>query len=246
MHKDPGRGGLHQQFQTGLKKRQTEMAALRQQEQRLYGILAKQWDERYKAIRRMPMFRQQRREVMKAFADKKAKELGTFRQTMKQKRDEVAKHYPYTSWSRFLRHQANRGNETALAILRSRKEKIQRDRHIQTAPSQSSAAASKATLASVAAMREVFRSEGLKDELQYTIDTKGTIIFKLSDGAFIRDSGAEVHCCANNEQAQRIALKLAQSRWDQTVSQDGNIFKNSSFTPPTRQQTPGYSGEVGR
>ncbi len=246
LHQDPDRDGLYQQFQIGLSKRRSEMATLHQQEQRLYGLLAKPWDERYHAIRRMPMLRKQRREVMKTFNDKKRQELDVFRQTMKRKRDEVARRYPYTTWSRFLRHQASQGNETALAILRSKKEKALPDRFINAAASPAPSAASRTTLGAVAKMRELFRSEGLRTEPQYTIDDKGTLIFKLPGGATIRDTGTEIHYSVNNDLAQRLATRLAQSRWGQAVALDGNALKRSSPLSPPRPQEQGSSKDQSR
>jgi hypothetical protein len=241
LHQNPDRDGLYQQFQSDMEQRQAEMAALRQQEQRLYDFLAKPWGDRYQAIRQMPMLRKHRQEVMKAFKDKRRREFAAFRRTMKQKRDEVAQRYPYTSWSRFLRHQADQGNEAALAVLRSKKDKASPHRDVTAVASPSSPAVSKPALSSVAAMREICRSEGLRTEPQYTIDAKGVIIFKLPGGASLRDTGIEIHYSAHNDLAKRLAVRLAQSRWGQTVVLDGNVLKSSLPMPPPRPQEQGAS-----
>lgn len=81
---------------------------------------------------------------------------------------------------------------------------------------------------------------------RYSIDTKGTIIFKLSDGGSIRDAGAEVHYSHDNDLAKQLATKLAQSRWGRSVSLEGNVLKASLFDPPQHQQTPVISGGLGR
>ncbi len=73
-------------------------------------------------------------------------------------------------------------------------------------------------------------------EPQYIIDTKGALIFKLPDGATIRDTGTELHFRANNEQAKRIALQLAKAKWGNNTQLEGGIVKSKSliYTQPQR------------
>ena len=99
------------------------------------------------------------------------------------------------------------------------------DRIIQPMSSQSGYAKEKNTLASVAKMRELFRQEGMKAP-QYSIDAKGTIIFKLPGGGSIRDAGGEVHYSHGNGLAKRLAIKLAQFRGGQSVLTDGDVLKS--------------------
>jgi len=245
LQKGPDRDDLYQRYLAGITKRRTKMDELRQQEKRLYTAISQKWGDRYKSIAKLPMTRQHRAETMKNFKAKKQMDFAAHRQDMKEKREEVAKQYPYTNWSKFLRHEAGLGNESALSVLRSKKIKIQPNRPIQAAPSQLDAASGKSTLAAVDKMRELFRSEGLK-EPQYTIDAKGVIIFKLPEGGSIRDVGAEIHYSHGGDLAKRLATKLAQSRWGQSISMDDGVLKNTVFTPPVRQQIQDRSGGMER
>ncbi len=88
-------------------------------------------------------------------------------------------------------------------------------------------------------MRELFRAEGIKTEPQYTIDAKGTLIFKLPDGGFIRDTGTEVHFSTNNDLAQRLAVKLAQYKWGNNTQIEGRIVKLKSLLSATPQRSHG-------
>jgi hypothetical protein len=90
--------------------------------------------------------------------------------------------------------------------------------------------ASKAALASVAKMRELFRLEGFKAEPQYTIDAKGTIIFKLPDCGTVRDAEAELHYSPGNDLAQRLGAKLAQSRWGSCIQGEAGILKSDMLS----------------
>jgi hypothetical protein len=235
LHKDPNRDKLYEQFKTAMTERQTALAEIGKQGDRLYAIYRQTWDNKREKIKRMPMLKTHRREVMEKVRAQEKTERAALRKTINQKQETVRIQYPFNSWSQFLQHQASQGNETALAILRSKKEKALPDRPIATNHSQASANVSNAALASVSKMRELFRSEGIKTEPQYSIDTKGTIIFKLPNGASIRDTGSEIHFTATNEQAKRIATKLASFRSGKSVSADGTVLKNSSFTPAVWQ-----------
>jgi hypothetical protein len=184
--------------------------------------------------------------VMEKARSKEKAERAALRKTMNQKRAAVRIQYPFNSWSKFLQYQANQGNETALAILRSKKEKALSERHVTTTHSPALATASNVTLTSVAKMRELFKLEGIKTEPQYTIDSKGTIIFKLPNGASIRDTGSEIHFTIHNEQAKCIATKLAKDRWGQSVSIEGSILKNPSPMLMLQPQTQKYFDGLGR
>ena len=245
LQKDPDRDDLYQRYLAEITKRRTEMDDLGQQEKRLYTAISQKWDDRYKSIVKLPMTRQHRAEVMKDFKAKKQQDFAAHRRDMKEKREEVAKRYPYTNWSKFLRHEAGLGNESALDVLRSKKTKIQPDRPIQPTSNQSDLAKAKSTLAAVDTMRELFKLEGFK-EPQYTIDAKGTIIFKLSEGGSIRDVGTEIHYSHGNDLAKRLAAKLAHSRWGQAVYMDNGVLKNTLITPPVRQQIQDRSGGMER
>ena len=176
----------------------------------------------------MPMLRRHRREVMEKVRSAEKSERAALRKAMNQNREAVRMQYPFNSWSKFLQHHARQGNESALAILRSKKEKALPERPIATSLRQTPADTPQNTLASVTKMRELFRLEGIKTQPQYSIDTKGTIIFKLPSGATIRDTGAEFHFPANDEQAKYIASKLAQARWGNTQL-EGDVVTSKSL-----------------
>ncbi len=219
-----------------MAERQAALAEVGKQDTRLYAIYRQTWDKKREAIKRMPMLRSDRQMVMKEFHAKEKAERDALRKTMNQKREAVRLQYPFNSWSKFLQHQAAQGNETALAILRSKKEKAFPERPIATSLSQTPASTSQNTLASVTKMREIFKSEGIKAELQYIIDAKGTLIFKLPDGTTIRDTGTEVHFTANNEQAKHIASQLVQVKWGNNTQIEGGVVKPKSllYTPPQK------------
>ena len=246
LHKDPNRDKLYEQFKAAMAERQEALAEIGKQDTRLYTIYRQEWNKKREAIKRMPMLRSDRQMVMKELRAREKAERDALRKTMNQKREAVRIQYPFNSWSKFLQHQAGQGNETALAILRSKKEKVFPDRPIATNPGKTPADTPPNTLASAAKMWEIFRAEGIKAEPQYTIDTRGVIIFKLPDGGSIRDTGTEVHFTANNGKALRVAMKLAQARWGQAIHLDGNALKNQASTLMVHQKMQSKSNSIAR
>jgi hypothetical protein len=246
LQRDADRNNLYAEFCQAMNERRAEMEKIKEKETSQYKALRKRWDKIWVDIKHTPMLRQHRKEAQAKFADKKKAELAVFRNQIKQSKDDVRNRYPFTAWNNFLQHKARQGNETALTILRSKKEKMPPERPSAITHSQTLAGTSDATLASVAKMRELFNSEGIKTEPQYTIDTKGTIIFKLPDGGFICDTGVDVHFTTHEEQAKRIATKLAQARWGQSVYLAGNRLKHCFSTTPVIQQPQSQSIDMAR
>ena len=235
LHKDSDRNGLYQQFQVGLQKRKAELDKLNQQEKRLYGIQTQEWECQYKNIRGKPMTRQHRHKVMQSYKDKKQKELTVLRQTMKEERDKVKKRYPYANWSQFLKNEAHHGNETALAVLRSKKDKaLPEQPQAQGQP--------QPYLSVVSKMAEILRAAGVTGG-RYRIDGKGAVIFTLPNGSSVRDNGKEIHFSASNDQAKQIAEKLAQAKWGNNVKLDNGVLKSKAliYTPPQIVQSKGMS-----
>jgi hypothetical protein len=230
LHKDPDRDGLHKQFQAGLQKRKAELAKLNDQDKRLYGSKIKEWEGKYQAIRRLPMDRKRRREVMQSYKDKRRKDFTALRQVMKAKKDEVKEHFPYANWSQFLRHESQRGNETALAVLRSKKDKALPERpQAQGQP--------KPHVSVVFKIAEIFKAAGVKG-VSYRIDKKGTVIFTLPNGDSIRDNGKEIHFSNRHDQTKLLAEKLAQAKWGHDVHLDGSVLKRKPITYPPIQRAP--------
>ena len=80
-------------------------------------------------------------------------------------------------------------------------------------------------LLAVVKMREILEREAGQDqpvsEFKYSIDTKGTVIFRLADGGTIRDAGREIHHSATGDRTRELALKYASAKW-------GRVFVNQS------------------
>ena len=214
---EANRGRLFDEYQAAREKRRVEMEKIKAQEGRILEIHNRQWENHRDKIRRLPMLRKNRRETMEQFRKKKSAELASLRRQMKLKREEVRAAYPFNSWSQFLQDRAERGQEEALAILRSRSKKVQPE-----------AGQSQGKLSSISRMKEILGA-GPGRAWKYRLDNKGTVIFSLAGGGIIRDSGEAIHFRpGSDDQAKAVAEKLAQARWGQAAKLNGQTLKSES------------------
>ncbi len=234
LQRNADRDSLYTEFCQAMEERRTEMRTLKEREDQQYKALRQSWDNTWMKIKHMPMLRQHRKEVQEKFADRKKSELATFRSQTRQEKDEVRNRYPFTSWNAFLQHKTSQGNETALAVLRSRKVTIPAQAKDELAPPQD-----QNILAAVLQMRKVLASEAAplrNAPLKYRVDGKGAILFSLPDNITIRDAGQAIHFSANNDKAEALATKLAKARWGHSVSLEGNTLMKVSVTEQRIQQ----------
>jgi hypothetical protein len=243
----PERDHLYVEYQTALSNRRAEMAGLQQENRRLYASHQETWGHHYETIRKIPMLRLHRQQLMMDFKKKKQAELTSIRQVMKQKQAEVRAKYPFTTWNQFLRHKAGQGQETALAILRSWRREFQNEGPVRMETASGHSFWNQKTLQVVEKMMAIWQKEngGLyqAQKLKYAIDAKGTVIFTLPSGGTIRDSGTEIHFSPWDKTAKTMALQLAQTRWELIVDMDGNRLKSRHIQEPaaTLAKSEGYS-----
>ncbi len=144
------RDSLYANFCQARDERRREMVKIKEQEDRLYNSLRQGWDKKWQVIKKLPMMRADRLAIKQKLEAKKKAELAGLREVIKGKRDAVRTQYPFTCWSQFLQHQAERGSEAALTILRSRK-----SNHVPQTQPQSLELSSGKPLKAVVEMRKV-------------------------------------------------------------------------------------------
>jgi len=171
------------------------------------------------------------------------------RLAMRPDREAVRRDVPFTDWNGFLCCKAEQGNETALAILRSKRESVSEEREAQpqnswmrhgselfSASRANNAAKERAVLEldgvsgkakkrlmAVLRMERLAAEEaGLVSGFQHTVDNKGAVIFILPGGGVIRDQGSELFYSSGHEAAKKTALLYARAKWGKAVALDGN------------------------
>ncbi|KHK02916.1 TraI/MobA(P) family conjugative relaxase [Desulfovibrio sp. TomC] len=125
LHRGPERGNLFAEYQTGIARRKEELAALKQQGQTRREAIALKWERIRQEIEDLALTRRDRFALLKQLRQHEAKTKRRFVREVAFRRQKLAEAIPYASWSAFLRWQAAQGNETALAILRSRKDVVE-------------------------------------------------------------------------------------------------------------------------
>jgi len=244
---NPNRDNLYLEYKAALSKRRAEMETLKQENQQLFAALRETWDKNYENIKKLPMLRSHRQKVMKEFQAKKRSQLESLRQISRGKRGEVSNNYPFTTWNQFLCYRAGQGQESALAILRSRQREVQAEVSAKAENTGHNSSSSPKSLAIVAEMQKIWRQEagGLSPptDMKYTIDAKGTVIFTLPRGGSIRDNGPEIHFSPQDEKAKSLAQKLAQAKWGLTAELNGHILKRKPIleTAANLVKSGGYS-----
>ena len=199
LQKAPNRNRLWQEFQ---EQRQEQKAALED--------IRRKWAEKRKELERSPIARRTRANLMKLTRQYEAEELHAVRM------DAGA-----GNWLDFLRQKAARGDDTALAVLRSRKEEVapevaqaaQERMEVRAAYLASKtailenaalSAKTKNRLASMALM------ESLAGGATARISKHGSVIYTLPGGGKICDTGRSI---SFSDEARETALDYMTAKW---------------------------------
>jgi Relaxase/Mobilisation nuclease domain. len=261
LHQDAWRGDLYALFLAEMEQRKTALASVKKQEEEAFKANRERWAEKRKNILgRYALLPVDQRRLMQEIKIREEAELTDNRLALAEKCNAIREAMPYTSWTKFLQHKAALGNETALEILQSKKlkpelsttnskdklneklEAIKQSKELQAKiiRTQGVNQNHRRALLAVAKMREVVaKNPALKDdELKYTIDTKGTVIFTLKTGGTIRDSGTEIHFSSYDESASKLAQKFASARWGLRSTYENNLFKSTAKTQKQKNNGP--------
>ena len=274
LHLSPERGELYAKYQTGIETRRTRLQSVKEREDTARAAIRQQWEAKRREIEQMSIAKRNRRNLLALARKHEAEALAKAKLEFQPEREAARRKVPYTSWSGFLRHEAERGNEIALAVLRSLKEAVQPEQALEptqgqvkdTAPPAkdwSKHGLEYATTATVKAdfatqqravleredlsgkgktrLLAVLRMEELAAEEQarsvnttapplftgvlHRIDNKGTVIFTLSSGGTVRDTGKEVLFSAHDKAAGDAARQYAVKKWGKGLRLEGNTLR---------------------
>jgi len=244
------RDGLYSLFQSKMTRRRETLRQINDDGSRLYADCRIRWDKKRRAVEKIPMLKHDRRRIRLELKKRERDELAAIRAEVATRRTAIREEIPYTTWAKCLQHHAAQGNETALAILRSRKEMIepalvgrpsnnnvpslyskpiQQNLKNEIAEAHGLSNKTRQALLAVLMMREILEAspEQQGHELKYSIDSKGTIIFRLADGETVRDTGREIHYHPHSERAKDLVMKYAAARWGQKIVNEEGIIRFS-------------------
>lgn len=247
LHQDAKRDNLHTLFLSEMEQRKAALEALKKEEQRAFNSNKKKWSEKRMSISEYAMLPAHKRQLLENIKTREEAELAANRLSLAEKRKAIRESIPYTSWTKFLQHKAAQGNETALAVLRSKKikpelarpghndkimadlEAVKQSKELQIEIIQKHGVSQKhrRALLTVIKMQELIAKdpELKSDAVKYKIDTKGTVIFTFKTGGTIRDTGKELHFSVYDPAAQKLAHGLAKLKWGRNVGIDGSALR---------------------
>nr|WP_281262067.1 TraI/MobA(P) family conjugative relaxase [Azospirillum thermophilum] len=210
----PGRGGyqraplhrhadsevLYQQYQaqreTLVKARAAQRAALRQAQAEHAKELAAWYAARRAEIKRSPVLSAaERRHAYAMLAHQRRADAAARRQELARQRQEAAQQ-GLPTWQDFLMAEAGRGNEVAVAVLRSRSRRQRR------------MAETLLTAADADAARHI-----VYERLQPKAGKDGALVYRVEDGGVVSDEAAQVRVTAVTAGAAFLALSLADDRF---------------------------------
>ena len=261
LHQGAENSSLYTEFQVDISRRKAAITDI--QQEALYRIakISDQVSHQKEKIKKVPMLRHDRRLVLETMRKKEREAIGQIREESKRRQDEIRKDIPYTTWVKFLQHKSIQGNETALAILRSKKvpdlrldgetskpaeefslEDSIQDMRQKVLKQHGLGDRHSNAMLSVLKMMEVLNQVyGGQNQLpDYTVDTKGTIIYRLQDDGRIRDTGSKIHFSTNGKMVKQVAEKYALARWSQ-IRCDGNQFEIDKYNSNVASDHMNYS-----
>lgn len=248
VQRHPASAALYAEYQREKTERKTALARLREGQAETLSAVRERWKLERARIERLGIDKRNRRNLLQLARQKETAELAAARADNERTRAAFALEHPARSWHEFLCRQAERGDETALAVLRSRNETtVPEHDPANPAPDRSAASAIRAEYAERQAqvlesenlmrkgkrqlqaflrMDELLLEEtargappGVPDVLTRRVDKKGAVVFTLPGGGKIRDTGAEVWFSTDPE-AERLAALYAAKKWGQRLFVD--------------------------
>ena len=234
-----------------MTERKAALAAIKETEVRLFAAQRQKRAAKMKLIGRFALTKADKTRLLQKLKNREREELAAARLELAERRKAILAAWPYTTWNKCLQHKAALGNETALAVLRSKKEVATPENPPEALavsqetldPTQKimdahglSQAQLRALLA-VARMREIWgrsaRNGADEGSLRHRVDHKGTVIFYLPGGGSVRDAGREIHFSAHDLAALNLAEKLAAVKWGRGAVLADGVFR---FAPQTEQE----------
>jgi hypothetical protein len=264
LHRSPERGNLSAEYRQGIEERKTRLEAVKEREDAALASIREKWAAKRKEIEGMGIAKKNRCNLLSIARKHEAEAIARTRLAIQPEREAVRRDVPFTGWNGFLQHKVEQGNETALAILRSRQESVAEEKEAApvkdwtrhgrehfSAVKADYAAKERATLElegmngnakkRLLAVLRMERLVAVESEpasgFQHTVDSKGTVIFTLPGGGMIRDQGKELFYSSGDDAAKQTALLYARAKWGKNLTLDDNRITREP--EPAREQIKG-------
>ncbi len=125
LHLGYERDNLYEQYKAELAQRKTDLESVKATEREAFQVIKTKWADKRKIINSYAMLPVHKMKLLHDIKIGEQVELEQSRKIYRDKQKEIREVRAYSSWAKFLQHQAGQGNEVALAILRSKKVKVE-------------------------------------------------------------------------------------------------------------------------
>jgi len=119
--RSPDREKLYAEYQALLKQRQTRLEAMRKENNISQLSIKDRYTSKRQTLEMRIMARSTKTRLRRILKVQEQQAMEAFRTTGQTRLQEIREEYPFHNWNGYLKWQAGTGNETALALLRSRK-----------------------------------------------------------------------------------------------------------------------------
>lgn len=249
------RDGLYEEYQNRLTAKKAAMTALHEENSKREVQTRRTWAKHRRDIEMKDGFTtKDRMDLLKTTSQREEAALKKLKEEISARKAAIRTEHPFWNWADFLQHKARGGDETALAILRSKGEVVKPEGEVhqrQVSPKAEALRAlrerwkddrrktrdrydltsgdKKGLLASSRMYQIISEDKLLKgsSELEgftWTVDTKGTVLFRLPSGGLIRDSGFEISYSIKDPASRAAARRLAKLKFGRDVKEKGNVF----------------------
>ena len=240
LHRSPERGQLFAEYRAGIEARKEVLQTVKDREEAALAAIRAEWAEKRRELERKNIAKKNLRRLLQLARKHEAEALAKAKIPFQEPRNAVRRDIPFTSWNGFLQHKAEQGNETALAVLRSRTRTVAPEHNapptkdwsqhgLEQSARVEQAAKERAILEQdgISArgktrLQSVLRMEQVAKNFRHHVDRKGVVVFTLQDGGKVRDNGKDILFSANSEPARQTALLYARKKWRQRITLEEN------------------------
>ena len=245
VQRSPQGEALFARYQAEATERTQQREAAKTRQADELAAIRENWRLKRAELETSTMLKHNRRNMIQYARKKEAAELAEARARFRE--EQAAQRFE--SWNDFLRCQADQGDESALAVLRSKKQAVDvegpppttmpptldavkaeyAERQVQALREEDLTRKGKTHLLAYLRMEEVLREAVLRGQLPpvpsiegmtRSVDGKGAVVFILPGGGKVRDTGQEVLFSGQDELTEQIAMLYARKKWGPRVRMD--------------------------
>ena len=228
IQKAPDRGELWMEFTQGNEEQKAELESIRQK-----------WRRKRQELAAKPLARTTRAYLRKLSWQYEREEIQATRSRQA------------GNWLDFLRDKAIRGDETALAILRSRQEVVAPERPTDQQKVGNSPLAKETKILENAVLspqrKRCLTSVALMEKIvpgvQASITTHGNIVYRLPQGGKIIDTGRQI---SFSQEARETALAYMSMKWNVKSRTKDNLGETFTLVDGTKISLPKGQNRFGR